>query len=232
MIDFARLRLRSDVTVERLGVDPQPKRNARLLKRKRQSVRPQSPPPERWTIDQAYQRLLEHFKKPHLARHELGEAVRAGKVQLWGCQSDKLWFAVKPDFFEGHLQVATHEKPEGWHATLEMRAAVQDFDKTEWAVSAKEIHALCRPPVTDEGKRAKRGPKPYDWDLFHVQCIRFLDTDDVGAYEDVGISALAKRLLEWGDEHLGEEDTPEISAMSANVSAWVKTWQRLRTLEN
>jgi hypothetical protein len=202
-----------------------------VAKRKRQSVRPQSPPAERWTIDQAFQRLLQHFKKPHLARHELGEAIRAGKVQLWGSQSGGLPFRVKPDWFERHLLVTSHERPEGWYAVLEMERAVDNFDTTVWEVAAKEIEALCENESLPGAKRGRK--RKYDWELFKARFFLLLYGDKLPADTDINQESYADELIVWGQNHpmVREENTPAISSMREKVAEWTRLWPRLRAYD-
>jgi hypothetical protein len=200
-----------------------------VTKRNRQSVRPQSSvenPASVLTIDQAFQRLLTYFGELHAARHRLHEALRAGEVQLWGSKGGKS-FPVGPSWYEIHLLVVAYEGPKGWHATLEMRAAVQDFDKTAWAVRAKEIESLCEEESLPGAKRGRKGK--YDWELFKTRFYILLDDDDLPANGNINQERYANELLVWGQNHpmVGEKKTPAMSTMREKVAEWAPLWRVL-----
>jgi hypothetical protein len=109
-----------------------------------------------------------------------------------------------------------------------MRAAVEDFDKTEWAVPAKEIEALCK----DESlPGAKRGPKrKYDWELFEARFYLILHDDKLPADANINQESYADELIVWGQNHpmIGEKNTPAMSSMRERVAEWARLWPRLR----
>jgi len=84
----------------------------------------------------------------------------------------------------------------------------------------------------DVGQRlaapAKRGRKPYDWELFKAKFYLMLDDDDVPAYADIDASDYAERLMTWGNNNLGEEETPKQAAMREKVAEWKPLWKRLK----
>jgi hypothetical protein len=123
------------------------------------------------SIDQAFHRFLPRSGTGGKARFRLSEAIRSETIELWGRLVGGAWFQVSPDFFEGHLIVGARQGPDGWHARLEMIRAVQDFYKTEWAVSAQKVDALL-----DEKVRAP-GVSTHPGDTNAEACTRSFLTD-------------------------------------------------------
>jgi hypothetical protein len=196
---------------------------------------PAANPIDQLTVDQAFQRLLEHFGKPNLACDHLDQAVRAGEVILWGREAGASWFRTRPVYFKQQLLIEADERPDGWHASIEVQAGkigIKDFELYEWAFASSEIDALCMADRTDKSPAgAKRGPKEkYDWELFKAQFYLFLYDDDVPPGADINIEQRANDLIEWGSEHpeIGEEKTPSTTRMREKVAEWTPLWKRLR----
>jgi hypothetical protein len=74
----------------------------------------------------------------------------------------------------------------------------------------------------------KRGPKPYDWELYKAKFYLMLYDDDVLAYADVNVSDYADRLMTWGNNNFGEKETPGPTAMRDHVAEWKPLWRRLK----
>jgi hypothetical protein len=77
---------------------------------------------------------------------------------------------------------------------------------------------------------AKRGRKPYDWELYRAKFYLMLDDDDVPAHADINVSGYADRLMSWGRSNFGEKETPEQAQMRENVANWKPLWGRLKNV--
>jgi hypothetical protein len=185
---------------------------------------------ERLTIDQAFQRLLLHFKTPYRACEHLNQAIRNQEARLWEREETGQWYEITPTFFNHHYLVSAYQHPGGWHAKLEMQAGkigVTDFYKKERAIPAEDIDALFD-DASSPG--AKRGPKGYDtWELFKVRFFLDLDNDDVPANASlalINVEERAARLMLWGQNHrkIGEKKTPRETQMKAKVKEWWRLW--------
>ena len=86
------------------------------------------------------------------------------------------------------------------------------------------------PPAADRVGHARRGPKPYDWELFKAKFYLLLDNDDVPAHSNINISDYASRLMTWGNNNLDKGETPGDATMLAKVKDWVPLWRRLKSL--
>jgi hypothetical protein len=80
----------------------------------------------------------------------------------------------------------------------------------------------------DKLKQGKRGPKPYDWELFKAKFYLLLDDDDVPAHNDINVQHYADQLMTWGRNNFSEKATPEQASMRAKVAEWKPLWQRLK----
>jgi DNA helicase HerA-like ATPase len=75
---------------------------------------------------------------------------------------------------------------------------------------------------------AKRGRKPYDWELFKAKFYLMLDDNDVPAHTDVNVQHYADKLMTWGRNNVGGKETPEQAAMRKKVAEWKPLWKRLK----
>jgi hypothetical protein len=76
--------------------------------------------------------------------------------------------------------------------------------------------------------RARRGRKPYEWELYKAKFYLMLDDDDVSAHADINVSRYADRLMTWGQNNFGEENTPKVTQMRDNVAEWKSLWPVLK----
>jgi hypothetical protein len=220
------------------NVNPLAKQAARMRKVKRQSPSAQSPsdiPPE-LDIDQAFQRLLQIIEDPHIARDRLYWGLVRGLVPLivqdFARANEP--FNLAPENFSDYYDIGLRKERDSWHACLRFRKGqFGGYEPSEyhWTVPTKAIDELCKEAKSASPAGAKRGRKPYEWDLFFGQCIVRLDTDAIGPNDNVSISDLAKKLMEWGGAHVGDKNTPDQAAMRDKVSSWVRTFQRMKELE-
>jgi hypothetical protein len=92
--------------------------------------------------------------------------------------------------------------------------------------------APTEPPAAERELlgHARRGPKPYDWELYKAKFYLLLDNDDVPAHGEINISDYAGRLMTWGNNNLEEGETPGDAAMRGKVKDWVPLWRRLKSL--
>jgi hypothetical protein len=88
--------------------------------------------------------------------------------------------------------------------------------------------ALTADPAVD--RESKRGRKPYDWELFKTKFYLMLYDDDVSAYAEINAASYAKRLMDWGDKNLGEEEIPGDTQMRDKIAEWKPLWKRLKGL--
>jgi hypothetical protein len=95
------------------------------------------------------------------------------------------------------------------------------------SVPTPPSRALTAGPAVDL-THTKRGPKPYDWELYKAKFYLLLDDDDVSAHADINASDYAERLMTWGRNSFGEKETPEQAAMREKVAEWRSLWARLR----
>jgi len=96
------------------------------------------------------------------------------------------------------------------------------------ALLPQEAAEKAEPRIPDASTRARRGPKPFDWELYKAKFYLMLDDDDVPAHSDINASYYADRLMTWGRNNFGEKETPEQAAMREKVAEWKPLWQRLK----
>jgi hypothetical protein len=194
-----------------------------MAKRSRQAASSQS----LLTVDQAFQLVLNQFGTRQIAVQRLKELV------LWGCKESR-WFETDMDRYGMYVHV--YQTPDGWLAEAQMqpgRIGIADFAAYRWAFAANEVKALCKlggkaetPPGARRGRKVK-----YDWSIFEAEFYCRLYRDDVGQHDEINVEARAKDLMTWGEhsKDIGEENTPEPTAMREKVSEWVATWRRKPT---
>jgi hypothetical protein len=90
--------------------------------------------------------------------------------------------------------------------------------------------ALTADPTVDRELpiHTKRGPKPYEWELFKAKFYLLLDDDDVPAHNDINVQYYADRLMTWGYNNLGKKATPEQASMRKKVAEWKPLWKSLK----
>ena len=88
------------------------------------------------------------------------------------------------------------------------------------ALLPQEAAEKAEPRIPDASTRARRGPKPFDWELYKAKFYLMLDDDDVPAHSDINASYYADRLMTWGRNNFGEKETPEQAAMREKVAEW------------
>jgi hypothetical protein len=193
-------------------------------------------PVTQFSPDQAFQFLFRHCGGAgHSAREQLDGALRLGSGAPGGV---RLWVGdtiVDPNWYAEHIRVATRIAQDGkWSAELKPSGLrpVQP-GQYQWSVSAKDVAALmaAKPAANhkpEPSTRAKRRPKPYDWELYKAKFYLMLYDDDVSAHANINVQHYASQLMTWGRKNLGGKETPKQAAMREKVAEWKPLWQRLK----
>jgi hypothetical protein len=99
------------------------------------------------------------------------------------------------------------------------------FPSVHDGVSASPPPSLELAPKNPRGA----GAKPYEvWELYKAKFYLLLYEDDVPVHANINVSNYAKRLMAWGYNNFGEEETPEQASMRAKVAEWKPLWERLK----
>jgi hypothetical protein len=108
-------------------------------------------------IDAGFQRLLRHFKDPHVAAERLNAALRTNKVKLLADGNE-----VHVDFIVTHLVVVARQAVNDGPWTVEVDSTGRAFERPKvWSVPAAKIDALIENDAEPKPQRAGGRP-PYD----------------------------------------------------------------------
>ena len=168
------------------------------------------------TIEEAFNILRGGGREPLAAAALLNFAVVTGLAHVWG-NGEK----VHENFdFERHLRIAAkHKDGDDWTAEMEMRAAVNDFSTTAWAMSHAEVTALLEEVEPQKAGR-KRGRKvKFDWDVIVAEVIRRVHEEGVPDND----RDFANKLFRWALDKF--ENPPADDSIRKKVPIW---FSRLR----
>jgi hypothetical protein len=197
----------------------------------RQSVNLQSPsdlPPE-LDVDQAFQRLLQIIKDPHIDRDRLDWGIEHGLVSLnlrdRAGASDS--FRLSAEQFSDYYDIVLDKDGDDWHASLRLRAGVFGGYRPEeykCTIPVAEVEALCRSAAHQgEARDSRKGRKsPAELDVIRALC-------DIRLYENgmpENISPLVNHMLTEWSKRFPNKKAPEFRTMHGHVSRWVDAYKQ------
>jgi hypothetical protein len=182
-------------------------------------------PGKRWSLDEAFQRLLKHFGNQHVACERLNQAIVAGEVTLWGCEADG-WFRDDTRAFLRYVTVMTFDTPDGWHAAMvgNGNTLTPDLSKYVWALPAAEVEALCTPATERNSPEVepKGDTEQYRWDEIATELGRQIYIGKIDP-QKIGDRAAAALMMTFCSEKWNKH--PAESQMRAKVSGWLKSYK-------
>jgi hypothetical protein len=174
---------------------------------------------DRVTVNEAFH-ILFPAVEPHEARASLNTAIARDKVGFFANGTK-----VLADLFESHLQIGAKADATGqWTAQLNMLRGVQDFYKTEWAVSRSDVMTLLEELNPGEHVRGrKRGAKvKFSWDRLFAEVLR--QVHEQGPPEND--TDYAKKLMAWCEsQNFKAEDIPEFDTIRPKLRIWFSLLQ-------
>jgi hypothetical protein len=172
------------------------------------------------TIEEAFNILREGGREPLAAAALLISAIVTGLAHVWG-NGEK----VHENFdFERHLRIAAKHKEGGdWTAEMEMRAAVNDFSTTAWAMSHAEVTALLEEVEPQKAGRKRGRRVKCDWDAMVAEVIwRVHEEGPIALASDL---SLAGNLQKWCRDQ-DFKDIPEIDTIRRKLAIWLSRYPR------
>ena len=171
-------------------------------------TKPSASPPgpesaiEQWDIDGAFCRILQRVGNPKRARSLLHEGFRTEELQLWLRRKGDPWIAMPNQgaFYELNLVIEAREQPDGWHANMAMRGAIDAFSEYEWAVRSDEVETLLHRKSLPPAPMKSGAPgRPTSMHYVLAEAKRRLDNKIVMA-RPRELGAFAGSLATWWEQ--------------------------------